>query len=263
MWSRPRPGPPRRRAADRVAGAARPGPALDPGRPWRPAGADATRRPRGHGGAGSAGSWLDGRAADTADQSSMPWVRPAASRSARRAGGCRGGDGQLGAGRPGRRRHGCCSGGSSGAPWRVAAQQVGDRGRRPAMVRQQAHDQAGADAVGAVQQPGHIAGAAGGATKVGVPAGGRIPAAPRGSFGVWKLQRPTRLLRPMPPTLLRRYEQNLWSPAWVYQRHGCRPPPTTTATIQSLRGISRRDFRRLGLVLAGGGYFFGLGQVGL
>jgi hypothetical protein len=30
------------------------------------------------------------------------------------------------------------------------------------------------------------------------------------------------------------------------QRHGCRPPSTTTATIQSLRGMPRRDLRRLG-----------------
>jgi hypothetical protein len=55
---------------------------------------------------------------------------------------------------------------------RVTAQQLGDGGRRPVLARQQDHDQAGADAVGAVQQPGHIARATGRAGGFGVHAGG-------------------------------------------------------------------------------------------
>jgi hypothetical protein len=55
---------------------------------------------------------------------------------------------------------------------RVAAQQLGDARRRPAVLGQQDHDQAAADPVGAVQQPQDVAGAAGRAGAVGVHAGG-------------------------------------------------------------------------------------------
>src|SRR4029453_18966896 len=58
---------------------------------------------------------------------------------------------------------------------RVIAQQLGDCRGRPALARQQDHDQARSDAVGAVQQAGHVAGAAGGsggASEGGVHAGG-------------------------------------------------------------------------------------------
>ena len=55
---------------------------------------------------------------------------------------------------------------------RVAAQQLGDRRRRPALAGQQDHDQPGADAVGPIQQPSHVARAAGRARGVGVHAGG-------------------------------------------------------------------------------------------
>ena len=52
--------------------------------------------------------------------------------------------------------------------------------------------------------------------------------------------------------------------ASAYQRHGCRPPPlSTAATIPSLCGMPRRDVRRLGPGARRGGYCFGLGQVGL
>jgi hypothetical protein len=57
---------------------------------------------------------------------------------------------------------------------RVAGQQLGDRGRRPAAVRQQDHDQAGAETMRAVQQSDHVAGAARRAGTVSVHAGGRI-----------------------------------------------------------------------------------------
>jgi hypothetical protein len=68
---------------------------------------------------------------------------------------------------------------------RIAAQQLSDRGRRPTMVRQQDHDQAGADTVGAVQRTEHVAGAAGRAGAVGVHAGGTHTGGGLvGSFGV-------------------------------------------------------------------------------
>jgi hypothetical protein len=55
---------------------------------------------------------------------------------------------------------------------RVAAQQLGDGGRRPAVLGQQDHDQAAADAVGAVQQAQQVAGVASRAGALGVHAGG-------------------------------------------------------------------------------------------
>jgi hypothetical protein len=97
---------------------------------------------------------------------------------------------------------------------RVAAQQLGDRSRRPAAVRQQDHDQAGAQAVGAMQHAEHVAGTPGRAGAVGVHAGGtHTDGGLVGSFGVWKLQRPTRLLRATARPPPSRNEQNFWSPA--------------------------------------------------
>jgi hypothetical protein len=84
---------------------------------------------------------------------------------------------------------------------RVAAQQPGDLGCWPALLGQQDHDQPVADAVAARQQPKHLAGAAGRAGAVGVHTGGMHTSGGLvGSFGVWKLQRPARLLRAPPPT---------------------------------------------------------------
>jgi hypothetical protein len=83
---------------------------------------------------------------------------------------------------------------------RVAAQQLSDRRRRPTMVRQQDHDQAGANAVAAGQQPGHVAGQAAGQERLAYTLGERILSAASSGRLVWKLQRPTRLLRALPPT---------------------------------------------------------------
>src|SRR5207247_4855990 len=55
--------------------------------------------------------------------------------------------------------------------------------------RQQDHDQAAGDAVGAVQQTGHLAGAAGGAGGVGVHAGGTHTGG--ASRVVWRVEAPT------------------------------------------------------------------------
>jgi hypothetical protein len=55
---------------------------------------------------------------------------------------------------------------------RVAAQQLGDGGRRPAVLREQDHDQPAADTVRAVQQAKHVAGIARRAGALGVHAGG-------------------------------------------------------------------------------------------
>lgn len=63
---------------------------------------------------------------------------------------------------------------------RVAAKQVGDGNRGPAALRQQDHDQAGTDMVGAMEQAGHLAGAAGrvgSAVGLAYTLGGRILAA--------------------------------------------------------------------------------------
>ena len=54
----------------------------------------------------------------------------------------------------------------------VAAQQLGDGGRRPAVVGEQDHDQAAADPVWAVQQGEQVAGVASRAGALGVHAGG-------------------------------------------------------------------------------------------
>jgi hypothetical protein len=177
-------------------------PAPPPGRghPWQPGEAPATGRPRGPAGAESARTWRAGRAVDRAEGSSRPWAGPAASGSAGRAGSCPAGVGRLGAGRPARSPRPGCSGGSSGALW---------LGRSPAARRSRSaandgatanHDQAGANAVGAVQRTEHVAGTAGRAGAVSEHAGGRILSAASSGRLVWKLQRPTRLLRALPPT---------------------------------------------------------------
>jgi hypothetical protein len=55
---------------------------------------------------------------------------------------------------------------------RVAAQQLGDGGRRPAVLGEQDHDQAAADPVGAVQQGEQVTWVASRAGALGVHAGG-------------------------------------------------------------------------------------------
>jgi hypothetical protein len=83
---------------------------------------------------------------------------------------------------------------------RVAAQQLGDGGRRPAVLGQQDHDQAQGDAVRAVLEGEQIAGAACTTGWVGVHARGRIlAAASSGRVCCGRLQRPARLLPAMPP----------------------------------------------------------------
>jgi hypothetical protein len=88
----------------------------------------------------------------------------------------------------------------------IVAEQVGDLGRRPALLGEQDHQQAAGDAVGAVQQAHQVAGAGGRAGGFGVHAGGRILAAASSGRCGRKLQRPARLLhrrsaRPLRPGL--------------------------------------------------------------
>jgi hypothetical protein len=103
----------------------------------------------------------------------------------------------------------------------VGAQQVGDGAGAVAALREQDHDQAGGDAVGAVQQPGHVAGAAGAgrAGGIGVHAGGTHTGGGLvGRLVCESFERPTRLLRVVARLPLRRYEENRWSPAWPAER---------------------------------------------
>lgn len=115
---------------------------------------------------------------------SSGWSRPAAGPGAggydRPAVGCRVGVGPAGAGRQG-------------------------RGHR---LREQDHHQTTAHPVWAVQQAGRVAGVAGRAGALGVPAGDAYWRSLVGRCGR-KLQRPTRLLRQR-PTLISSYGQTSW-----------------------------------------------------
>jgi hypothetical protein len=162
---------------------------------------------------GSARTWPVGPGAGRADRSSTRWTGRAAGGCARRALGRPGGLGQLGIGRPGLRPRPGCSRGSSGAPWRVAAQQPGDSRRRPPALRQQDHHQPVADPIAAAQQPQHVVGAPGRAGVVGVHAGDAYWRRPRGV--VWCVRAPTtyEATSRYGTHSTRRYEQNLRSPA--------------------------------------------------
>jgi hypothetical protein len=72
---------------------------------------------------------------------------------------------------------------------RVTAQQFGDRGRRPTMVRQQDHDQAGADAVGPCSRRSTSQGQPAGQERLAYTLGDAYWRRPRGV--VWCVEAPT------------------------------------------------------------------------
>jgi hypothetical protein len=92
---------------------------------------------------------------------------------------------------------------------RVAAQQLGDGGRRPAALGQQDHDQAAAHPVGAVQQGEQVAGSPAEQKRLAYTLGGRILAQPREVVVVASSNGPRGYFVRSPP-LISSYGQNIW-----------------------------------------------------